>query len=65
MSYENFRKELTKLINRESIDARVGCPDDVLADFLCGCAINFKVAIKQNTPERKWYPAYEDGTAPL
>lgn len=64
MSYDGFRTELTKLINRESIDARVGCPDHVLADYLLNCAVAFKVAVAQRTETHPWYPAYDDATPP-
>jgi hypothetical protein len=56
MSYQNFREELRKLINCEGMDARVGCPDYVLAEYLFGCTVAFKAAIAQNTPTHKWFP---------
>lgn len=57
MSFLDFRTDLVRLINRNGVDAAVGCPDDVLADYIIGSIANFRSTIAKNTPERKWYPA--------
>ncbi len=42
---DRFKKELTGLINRHSLDTFVSTPDYVLADYLTSCLVEFRDAV--------------------
>lgn len=47
-----FRKELTKLINKYSLENTSDSPDFILAEFLEGCLKTFDIA---TIAREKWY----------
>lgn len=49
---EDFRNELTSLLNRYSRENESNTPDFILADFLIGCLAVFDVATSRR---EKWY----------
>lgn len=49
---EDFKKELTKLINKYNIEAESNTPDFILAGYLADCLTTYSNAISQRD---KWY----------
>lgn len=45
---DEFKKELTDLLNRHSLDNDANCPDFILADYLYGCYTTFRDASNAN-----------------
>lgn len=52
MPTEEFRRELSTLINRHSVERGSDTPDFILADFLCGCIMGWNAAIRARD---KWW----------
>jgi len=52
MNKPEFRKELEKLINRNSMESGSDTPDFILADYLSECLENFDKTIQRR---EKWY----------
>ena len=49
---KNFRKDLTRLINRYCIENGSNTPDFIIADYLISCLGTFNSAVNQR---RNWY----------
>lgn len=56
MNKEEFKKELTSLINRYSMEIVSNTPDFILADYLVGCLDNFNI----NANAREMYYGREN-----
>ena len=52
MSADGFRKELERLINRESRENGSDTPDFLLADYLCACLVAYDTTV---CAREKWY----------
>ena len=46
MNIENFKKDLTYLINKHSLENDSNTPDFVLAEYLVGCLESYNKSIK-------------------
>jgi hypothetical protein len=44
-----FQKELTKLINKYSLENKSNTPDFILASYLVGCLRNFEISVQKRT----------------
>jgi len=44
---KDFRRELTDLINRQSMESRSNTPDYILGQYLEGCLLAFDTAVQQ------------------
>ena len=49
---DNFRKELSELINRNSMENASNTPDFILAEYISACLLAFDTAIQQR---ETWY----------
>jgi hypothetical protein len=49
---EEFKKELTSLINKYSIENRSNTPDYLIADYLFHCLLAFETATNRRV---RWY----------
>jgi len=47
-----FHLELTRLINRHSMENESNTPDFILANYLCECLEHFNAAVKER---ERWY----------
>lgn len=61
MNRHTFRKELTKLINRECMENGSDTPDFLLAEYLTDCLAAFDRVVRART---KWYGGEPEPVCP-
>lgn len=45
--YQDFRRDLQKLLNQHSMENGSGTPDFLLASYLTGCLMTFDLTLKE------------------